>query len=180
MSSVLIAYHSFTGKTQSLAEAAAEGARSAGAEVQLSPVHDVSVAAVAAADVLLIATPQTFGTPAAATKDLLERLWMGKDQLPQGKGFASIVCHASEPAATSDLFAKLPGTSASPLCRSLWSLQPRRLRPAAKRRMRWESQRPRRTKTSTCRERADCFRSHISARGEAVSDSDRSYLLWTN
>lgn len=109
MSSVLIAYHSFTGKTKSLAEVAAEGARSAGAEVQLSLVHDVSVAAVAAADVLLIATPQTFGTPAAATKDLLERLWMGKDQLPQGKGFASIVCHASEPAGTSDLFAKLPG-----------------------------------------------------------------------
>jgi multimeric flavodoxin WrbA len=109
MSSVLIAYHSFTGKTQSLAKAAAEGARSAGAEVQLSPVHDVSVAAVAAADVLLIATPQTFGTPAAATKDLLERLWMGKDQLPQGKGFASIVCHASEPAGTSGLFGQLPG-----------------------------------------------------------------------
>ena len=109
MSSVLIAYHSFTGKTQSLAEAAAEGARSAGAEVQLSPVHDVSVAAVAAADVLLVATPQTFGTPAAATKDLLERLWMGKDQLPKGKGFASIVCHASEPAGTSGLFGQLPG-----------------------------------------------------------------------
>jgi len=109
MSSVLIAYHSFTGKTKSLAEAAAEGARNAGAEVQLSHVKDVSVDAVAAADVLLIATPQTFGTPAGETKELLERLWMGKDQLQAGKGFASIVCHASEPAGTSGLFAKLPG-----------------------------------------------------------------------
>jgi len=109
MSSVLIACHSFTGKTKSLAEAAAEGARSAGAEVQLSPVQDVSVEAVAAADALLLATPQTFGTPAGATKELLERLWMGKDQLQPGKGFASIVCHAHEPAGTSDLFAKLPG-----------------------------------------------------------------------
>jgi multimeric flavodoxin WrbA len=108
MSSVLIAYHSFTGKTQGLAEAAAEGARSAGAEVTLSQVKDVSVEAVAAADVLLIATPQTFGTPAGATKELLERLWIGKDQLPQGKGFASIVCHADEPAGTSGLFAELP------------------------------------------------------------------------
>jgi multimeric flavodoxin WrbA len=108
VSSVLIAYHSFTGKTQGLAEAAAEGARSSGAEVQLSLVRDVSVKAVAAADVLLIATPQTFGTPAGETKELLERLWIGKEQLPQGKGFASIVCHASEPAGTSDLFAKLP------------------------------------------------------------------------
>ena len=109
MSTVLIAYHSFTGKTKSLAEALAEGARSAGAEVQLSAAQDVTVEAVAAADVLVLATPQTFGTPAGETKKLLERLWMGKDQLPQGKGFASLVCHSSEPAATSGLFAKLPG-----------------------------------------------------------------------
>jgi multimeric flavodoxin WrbA len=108
MSSVLIAYHSFTGKTKSLAEAAAESARSAGAEVQISPVKDVSVDAVAAADVFCLATPQTFGTPAGATKELLERLWIGKDELPAGKGFASIVCHASEPAGTSGLFAQLP------------------------------------------------------------------------
>ena len=65
--------------------------------------------AVVAAEVLLLATPQTFGTPAGETKELLERLWMGKDQLQSGKGFASIVCHASEPAGTSGLFAKLPG-----------------------------------------------------------------------
>ena len=64
---------------------------------------------MAAADVLVLATPQTFGTPAGETKKLLERLWIGKDQLPQGKGFASIVCHASEPAATSGLFTELPG-----------------------------------------------------------------------
>ena len=108
MSHVLIAYHSFTGKTKGLAEAAAEGARGAGAEVEFSHVKDVSVDAVAAADILLLATPQSFGTPAGETKELLERLWMGKDQLPKGKGFASIVCHADEPVGTSGLFAKLP------------------------------------------------------------------------
>ena len=109
MSSVLIAYHSFTGKTKTLAEAVAEGARSAGAEARLSAAQDVTVEAVATADVLVLATPQTFGTPAGETKKLLERLWIGKDQLPQGKGFASVVCHSSEPAATSGLFAELPG-----------------------------------------------------------------------
>lgn len=108
MSTVLIAYHSFTGKTKSLAEAAAEGARSAGAEVQLSEAKDVSLDAVAAAGALVLATPQTFGTPAGETKLLLERLWLGKDQLPKGKKFASIVCHAEEPAGTCDLFAGLP------------------------------------------------------------------------
>jgi flavorubredoxin len=108
MSSVLIAYHSFTGKTKSLAEAAAEGARDAGADVQLLDAKDVSVDMVAAADVLVVATPQTFGTPAGRTKELLERLWIGKDGLPQGRRFASIVCHGSDPAATSGLFAQLP------------------------------------------------------------------------
>lgn len=77
--------------------------------MQLSEAAEVSVEAVAAAEVLVLATPQTFGTPAGETKKLLERLWIGKEQLTQGKGFASIVCHASEPAATSGLFSELPG-----------------------------------------------------------------------
>ncbi|MBN1631127.1 MAG: flavodoxin domain-containing protein [Thermoleophilia bacterium] len=108
MSTVLIAYHSFTGKTKSLAEAAAEGARSTGAEVKLREAQNVSVEDVAAADVLVLATPPTFGTPAGEMKKLLERLWISKDHLQPGKGFATIVCHAQEPAATSGLFSALP------------------------------------------------------------------------
>ena len=34
---------------------------------------------------------------------------MGKDKLGSDIGFASIVCHAQEPAATRDLFTALPG-----------------------------------------------------------------------
>ncbi len=47
MPKVLIVYHSFTGKTKSLAEAAADGARSAGAEVTLLPASEASDEAVA-------------------------------------------------------------------------------------------------------------------------------------
>ena len=109
MPKVLIAYHSFTGKTKSLAEAAAEGARSAGAEVTLLPASEASVEAVAASDVLLVATPQTFGSLAGETKKLFERLWLAKDELGSETGFASIICHSQEPAATRELFAALPG-----------------------------------------------------------------------
>ena len=109
MPKVLIVYHSFTGKTKSLAEAAAEGARSAGAEVTLIPAREASVEAVAASDVLLVATPQTFGSLAGETKKLFERLWLGKDKLGSEIGFASIICHSQEPAATQELFTALPG-----------------------------------------------------------------------
>jgi NAD(P)H dehydrogenase (quinone) len=109
MSSVLIVYHSFTGKTKSLAEAAADGARGAGAEVTLVEASAASVEAVAATNVLLVATPQTFGSLAGETKKFLERLWLGKESLGSGIGFASIICHAEEPAATEELFTALPG-----------------------------------------------------------------------
>lgn len=109
MPKVLIVYHSFTGKTKSLAEAAAEGARSAGAEVTLLEASATSVDDVVANHVLVVATPQTFGTLAGETKKFVERLWLGKDKLGGDIGFASIVCHAQEPAATRELFTALPG-----------------------------------------------------------------------
>ena len=109
MPKVLIVYHSFTGKTKSLAEAAADGARSAGAEVTLLQAAEASVEAVAATDVLLVATPQTFGSLAGETKKLFERLWLAKDKLGSQIGFASIICHSQEPAATQELFTALPG-----------------------------------------------------------------------
>jgi NAD(P)H dehydrogenase (quinone) len=109
MSKALIVYHSFTGKTKSLAEAAADGARSAGAEVTVLEASAASVEAVAATDALVVATPQTFGSLAGETKKFFERLWLGKDSLGGGIGFASIICHAQEPAATRELFTGLPG-----------------------------------------------------------------------
>jgi NAD(P)H dehydrogenase (quinone) len=109
MSKVLIVYHSFTGKTKSLAEAAAEAARAGGAEVTLLEASAATVDDVVASDVLVVATPQTFGSLAGETKKFFERVWMGKDKLGSDIGFASIVCHAQEPAATRDLFTALPG-----------------------------------------------------------------------
>ena len=68
-----------------------------------------SVEDVVATDVLVVATPQTFGSLAGETKKFFERLWMGKDKLGSEIGFASIICHSQEPAATRELFTALPG-----------------------------------------------------------------------
>jgi NAD(P)H dehydrogenase (quinone) len=105
----LIVYHSFTGKTKSLAEAAADAARSAGAQVTLREASAASVEDVAASDVPVVATPQTFGSLAGETKKFFERLWLAKDKLGRHLGFASIICHSQEPPATRELFTALPG-----------------------------------------------------------------------
>ena len=72
MSEVLISYFSFSGKTKSLAEAAAEGAESAGARPSSRKSPSTAAADFSGADAILIATPQTFGTMAAETKRLFE------------------------------------------------------------------------------------------------------------
>ena len=74
MFKVLVSYFSSTGKTKSLAEAAAEGARSAGADVVVKDVASTDIQDFSNADAALIATPQTFGAMAAETKRLFERL----------------------------------------------------------------------------------------------------------
>jgi len=109
MSKVLVSYFSFTGKTKSLAEAAAEGARSAGADVVVKDAASTDIQDFSNADAVLIATPQTFGTMAAETKRLFERLWGNRETLGQGKRFYSIVTHATGPAPTVELLDKLGG-----------------------------------------------------------------------
>ena len=103
MSKVLISYFSFSGKTKQLAEAAAEGARSSGAKVELKEVGDTTVGDLSNADAWLVATPQTFGTMAAETKRLFERLWLAKGEITAKPAFGVIICHAKEPVATLDL-----------------------------------------------------------------------------
>jgi NAD(P)H dehydrogenase (quinone) len=109
MSRVLVSYFSFSGKTRQLAEAAAEGARSAGAEAVVKEVAATNVDDLLTADAFIVATPQSFGTMAGETKKMFERLWMGRDRIEAKPVFAAIVTHATEPAATVDLMKKFGG-----------------------------------------------------------------------
>ena len=100
MSTILITYHSFTGKTKELAEAAAAGAGSAGAQTVLKEAAATTVEDLKNVDTLLVATPQTFGSMAAETKKLFERLWQEKDQITPGMPLGAIVLHLTDPGTT--------------------------------------------------------------------------------
>lgn len=75
MSKILVVYVTFTGKTQSLTEALAEGAKEAGAEVTLKRAGEATVADLYAADAVAFGTPNPFGSMSGEMKGLFERVW---------------------------------------------------------------------------------------------------------
>ncbi|MDP6347398.1 MAG: flavodoxin domain-containing protein [Dehalococcoidia bacterium] len=95
MSKVLVVYHSFTGKCQKLAEAAAEGARSAGSDAVVKDAAAVTAADPSAADAVIIGTPQPFGSVAGETKKPFERLWPEREKVGTGKPLGAFVCRGN-------------------------------------------------------------------------------------
>jgi len=73
MPKVLIVYHSRTGNTAQMARFVAEGARDAGADVEVKPVAQVSLDDLQSADAIVIGSPTYYGTMAAEVKELLDR-----------------------------------------------------------------------------------------------------------
>jgi multimeric flavodoxin WrbA len=98
MPQVLISYQTFSGKTKILAEAVAEGVKTAGAEAVVKGVVDTTIQDMAAADAIVLATTQPFRTMAGETKSLFERLWKDKEQINPGKPIGFIVCHVADDA----------------------------------------------------------------------------------
>ena len=75
---VAVIYYSSTGNVSALAEAAAEGAQSSGAEVRLLPVEEATNEDLQWADVVLFGTPSHYGTMAAAINHFIDgtgELW---------------------------------------------------------------------------------------------------------
>jgi NAD(P)H dehydrogenase (quinone) len=75
---VAVIYYSLTGSVRALAEAAAGGARTSGAEVRLLPVEDAKPEDLEWADVVLFGTPSHYGTMAAEIKRFIDstaELW---------------------------------------------------------------------------------------------------------
>lgn len=67
-----IIYYSLTGNVRDLAEAAAEGAAKAGAEVRLLPVHEAANEDLLWADAVLFGTPTRYGAMAAELKAFID------------------------------------------------------------------------------------------------------------
>ena len=75
MVNVLVIYHSFSGNTEQMANAIAEGAREAGGVVSVKRVSDVTLEEFAATEAVAFGAPNTFGGMAGALREFFDRAW---------------------------------------------------------------------------------------------------------
>ena len=95
---LLIVYHSHTGGTRQMVEAAVAGAQAAGSgmEVRLLRAPEAQVADVLAADGYLFATPENLAAVSGLLKDFFDRTYYGALDQINGRPYASLVCAGSD------------------------------------------------------------------------------------
>lgn len=92
MTKILIVYHSQTGKTQKMAQAVAEGAKSIeGVEVVLKKAADAILDDLLTADGLAIGTPENFGYMSGMVKDFFDRTYLGAHEKVFRKPFVVFI-----------------------------------------------------------------------------------------
>ena len=72
MAKLLIAYYSKSGNTKKMASLVEEGARDAGASVQVSEAEEVSIDALPNYDAIILGSPTYYGDMAAPMKKFLD------------------------------------------------------------------------------------------------------------
>ena len=97
MKTMLIVYHSMTGGTKQMADAAAAGAR---AEPQLTVsllrAAEAGPADVLAADGYLFATPENLAAMSGLMKDFFDRTYYAALDRLNGRPYATLVCAGSD------------------------------------------------------------------------------------
>lgn len=79
---ILIGYHTFTGNTEKMAKAVAEGARAVtGIEVVLKKVTQLNAEDFVSADAVALGAPNTFGGMAGAMREFFDRAWEVRDEV---------------------------------------------------------------------------------------------------
>lgn len=92
MSTVLIVYHSFTGKTEKMAQTLAEGVRSVkGVEVTIKKASETQPDDFTRANAVAFGVPNTFGGMAGALRDFFDRAWPVHEKTA-GKPAACFTC----------------------------------------------------------------------------------------
>jgi multimeric flavodoxin WrbA len=92
MSKILIVYHSQTGRTQKMAQAVAEGAKSIeGVEVILKKAADATLDDLLTADGLAVGTPENFGYMSGMVKDFFDRTYSGAQEKSFRKPFVVFI-----------------------------------------------------------------------------------------
>lgn len=95
--SLLIVYHSMTGGTRQMAEAACSGAAAqTGVEVQLRHASEAGPDDVLAADGLIFATPENLAAMSGQLKDFFDRSYYAVLDHVGGRPYASLVCAGSD------------------------------------------------------------------------------------
>lgn len=94
---LLIVYHSFTGGTLQMAEAARDGALDSG-EVVVRLLHATAAGPqdLLDADGYLFATPENLAAISGLMKDFFDRSYYGVLDRIQGRPYASLVCAGSD------------------------------------------------------------------------------------
>jgi len=94
---LLIVWHSMTGGSRQMAEAAADGARSeAGATVRLMAAAQAGPGDLLTADGYLFATPENLASMAGMMKDFFDRCYYPVLERIEGRPYASMVCAGSD------------------------------------------------------------------------------------
>ena len=97
MKTLLIVWHTLTGGTRQMAQAAAAGARrEAGVKVSLRTARRCGAGEVLAADALLFATPENLASMAGVMKDFFDRCYYPVLGRIEGRPYATMVCAGSD------------------------------------------------------------------------------------
>lgn len=94
---LLIVYHSKTGGTRQMAEAAAQGAREGGeVRVDFIAAGAAGAEAVLAADGYIFACPENLASMAGVMKDFFDRSYYPALGRIEGRPYASLICAGSD------------------------------------------------------------------------------------
>jgi len=97
MKTLLIIYHTMTGGTQQMAEAAADAARAQpGVSVRLQRATETGPDDVLAADGYLFATPENLAAMSGLMKDFFDRCYYPALDRINGRPYAALICAGSD------------------------------------------------------------------------------------
>jgi multimeric flavodoxin WrbA len=97
MKTLLVVFHSFTGGTRQMAEAAAEGAAGEKeVKVFLQEARDTKPSEVLAADGYIFATPENLAAVSGMMKDFFDRTYYAALDRINGRPYASLICAGSD------------------------------------------------------------------------------------
>ena len=97
MKTLLIAYHTMTGGTLQMAQAAMEGTvTEPGLDIRLLHAPNVSPDDVLSADGYIFATPENLGSMSGLLKDFFDRTYYAALDRVNGRPYATLICAGSD------------------------------------------------------------------------------------